>query len=311
MKGGISRLGVLPFFYECWQEEFLMFDIIEKVQECLKVDDPKSALSIVMKVPDELLRRELFHSLRGDIFCHQLRFNEACAEYEKAIALAGNWPPPYNGLGNALVELGEYSKALAAFDIAVKLAPEQGEFAFNRGQLRLLLGEWSGAKADYEARLLSPTFEAHPDIARRPPWLGQAVLGQRILLYWEQGQGDTVQFVRYARLLEDQGASLIIEAQDTLLRLLRHNFPKAQVIRGDDNLPDFDLRAALPSLPWIYGESPETPYAQCPYLVAPAGLRSAPAAKVAGRRIGLVWAGNPNHINDKQRSIPQETLLEL
>ncbi len=283
----------------------------KKVFEALEAKNPALALKVLEKIDPPGLPRQLYYSLRGEIFTHQMLFDRAVSEYQKAVAFSPDFAPAYNGLGNALIELADYDRALAAFDQAVQLAPDVGEFAFNRGQLRLLRGDWSGAKADYERRLLSPSFQVHIDIARRPAWVGSAVAGQRVLLYWEQGHGDTLQFVRYAHRLEALGARVIIEAQNPLLRLLRASFPKAEVIGSGDALPEFDLRAAIPSLPWIFGELPGAVYAPTPYLTAPGEV--APLGLVAGRpcAVGLVWAGNPNHINDKQRSLPQERLLEL
>jgi tetratricopeptide (TPR) repeat protein len=288
-----------------------MLELEKKVFEALKVKNPALALKIVEKSDPLYLSRPLYYSLRGDIFTHQILFDRAVSEYQKALTLTPDFASAHNGLGNALIELADYDRALAAFDRAVQLAPNIGEFAFNRAQLRLLRGDWSGAKADYERRLLSPDFQVHADIARRPAWVGSAVGGQRVLLYWEQGHGDTLQFVRYAHRLEALGARVIIEAQKPLLRLLRASFPKAEVIGSGDVLPEFDVRAAIPSLPWIFGELPAAVYAPSPYLAVPGEV--APLGLVAGRACsaGLVWAGNPNHINDKQRSLPQEAVLEL
>ncbi len=285
-----------------------MRGIIDLVQDCLGDGQFSKALRHLEQSEEKASRRELYHSLRGDVFSKQFLFEKACIEYRKAIELSTQWAPPYNGLGNALVELGDYDRALVAFDTALTLAPNIGEFALNRGQLRLLLADWSGAKTDYEARLLSPTFQVHPDIGRQPAWLGGATAGKRILLYWEQGQGDTLQFIRYARRLEAEGAKLIIEAQDTLIRLLQFNFPNAWVISGRDQLPEFDFRAAIPSLPWLYGETPETVWGWEAYLAAPTRLDLSEFGQGNSLKIGMVWAGNPNHINDKQRSITLETL---
>lgn len=285
-----------------------MHHIIQTVLHCIETKEFSRALRFLESARKNELGCQIYHSLRGDIFCGQFLFAKACVEYQKAINEEKDWAPPYNGLGNALVELGQYQAALTAFDTALALAGDIGEIAFNRGQLRLLLGDWSGARADYEARLLSPAFKVHPDIARRPPWLGGDVTRKRLLLYWEQGLGDTLQFIRYARRLEAEGADLIIEAQDALIRLLRFNFPIAHVISGQEQLPEFDLRAALPSLPWLYGETPEAVYGATAYLSAPENIRIKELISGDKLKVGVVWAGNPKHINDNQRSIPIEIL---
>lgn len=288
-----------------------MHGLVNLIQDCIENSAFSKALRLLEASEEKITNKKIYYALRGDVFSGQFFFEKACLEYKKAIELEENWAPPYNGLGNALVELGQYKAALGAFDSAVALASDIGEFAFNRGQLRLLLGDWSGAKTDYEARLLSPSFKVHPDIAKRPAWLGDAVTDRRVLLYWEQGLGDTLQFVRYARRLEDDGAKLIIEAQDSLIKLLKFNFPAAEVIGGHERLPEFDLRAALPSLPWLYRETPQALYGATGYLSTPGNEAPLRLVEDKGFKVGLVWAGNPNHINDKQRSIKLEALVDI
>ncbi len=127
------------------------------------------------------------------------------------------------------------------------------------------------------------------------------------MLYWEQGHGDTLQFIRFAHLLTAAGMDLLLEVQTNLTRLLAQNFPRARFIGVSDALPIVDCRASIPSLPWLLGVTDES-LASGAYLSAPTKFNVQLANSPA---IGLVWAGNPNHINDKQRSISQETLLEL
>ncbi|WP_395831417.1 tetratricopeptide repeat protein [Elstera sp.] len=288
-----------------------MSEYISKIREAIEAKNFKLALSLLDRAPDKLISRALYYSLRADIFSYKLQFDRAASEAEKAISLEPNWAPPYNIFANALVELGQYSAARTAFDTAVTLAPHVGEFTFNRGQLKLLTGDWTGARGDYESRLLSSAFNIHSEIAAQPAWLGEPVKEKRLLLYWEQGQGDTIQFVRYVQNLEGNGNHVILEVQNSLCRLMQASFPNAQVISSGDALPAFDLRAAIPSLPWLLGETPDKLYAPQSYLAVPNEVRHLVRPAAAEISVGLVWAGNPSHINDRQRSILPETFLSL
>lgn len=236
-----------------------------------------------------------------------LNFPCALAEILKALHSAPDWAPAYNIQGNILTELGQFDEARVSFDRAVALAPEVPEFRFNRAQLLFLLEDWQAAVQDYEGRLHSPLFQPHADIAAYPLWRGKIEAGQRLLLYWEQGHGDTLQFIRFAHLLTAGGMDLVLEVQTSLARLLAQSFPRARFIGASEALPIVDCRASIPSLPWLLGVTPNS-LPRGAYLSSPTDpsfqLANSPA-------IGLVWAGNPNHINDKQRSISQETLLEL
>ena len=59
-----------------------------------------------------------------------------------------------------------------------------------------------------------------PPSFRQPLWDGSSIQGQTILLFAEQGLGDTLQFIRYAPLVQQQGTTVIVQCQEPLLRLL-------------------------------------------------------------------------------------------
>lgn len=249
---------------------------------------------------------EYFHALTSEVFLREFNLPRALTEIDRAISGAPSWAPAHNIRGNILTELARFDEALASFNHAIGFAPQVGEYRFNRGQLLLLLGRWSEARDDYEFRLNSPLFQPTPEVAARPLWRGESNPSDRVLLYWEQGQGDTLQFVRFAQRLIDIGIPVTLEVQDSLSKLIAQSFPTAEVIGSRDPLPDFTYRASLPSLPWLLGVSPDTIAPQVYLHATPdpvlAGQLSRPA-------VGLVWAGNPNHVNDRQRSIAQADLL--
>ncbi len=265
------------------------------------------ALKQIDKLGLRELQPEYYYALRAETFVRDFNFSCALAEILKALHNAPDWAPAYNIQGNILTELGQFDDARLSFDRAVSLAPEVPEFRFNRAQLLFLLGDWQAAAQDYEGRLDSPLFQPHADIAAYPLWRGKIEQGKILLLYWEQGHGDTLQFIRFAHLLMAGGMDLVLEVQTNLTRLLAQSLPRARFIGASDALPIVDCRASIPSLPWLLGVTPNSLPGGA-YLSAPTESNLQFANNPA---IGLVWAGNPNHINDKQRSIPQEALLEI
>jgi hypothetical protein len=140
-----------------------------------------------------------------------------------------------------------------------------------------------------------------------------------ILLHAEQGLGDTLQFIRYAPLVQQRGGEVVVECQETLLPLLATCPGIDQLVARGAPLPAFDTHAPLLSLPGILGTTLTTIPANIPYLTADPGLReqwrhelsslgdAAPLGD-AGRRpafkVGIAWQGNPQYPNDRQRSIP-------
>jgi FkbM family methyltransferase len=149
----------------------------------------------------------------------------------------------------------------------------------------------------------------------RPVWAGQDLSGKSILLHWEQGIGDMIQFLRYANYVKARGATVLVWTATAALKNLARGFPGVDIVLGpDERSPDFDYYIYLLSLPRVFGTDINTIPAEVPYLqVEPERVaRLAPFLGQPGpRRIGLVWAGNPRHPNDRYRSIPLESLAPL
>jgi glutathione S-transferase len=140
-----------------------------------------------------------------------------------------------------------------------------------------------------------------------PLWLGREPLaGRTILLHAEQGFGDTLQFVRYAKRVSDLGATVLLEVQAPLKRLLSDIEGIAQVLARGEPLPRFDLHCPLMSLPLAFGTALSTIPADIPYLRAPADRVARWHARLGERRslrVGIAWAGISLHKNNHQRSI--------
>jgi len=152
-------------------------------------------------------------------------------------------------------------------------------------------------------------------LAATPVWAGAAIEGKRLLIHAEQGQGDSIQFVRYARLARRRGAYVILECQERLLRLFANQpEPLADIIVDRNTpMPAFDLRVPMLSLPACFGTDFDSIPAVPSYLAPVPGQRFDLPPPPAGRRLklGLVWAGNPSHHQDKLRSCPLEALRPL
>jgi hypothetical protein len=146
-------------------------------------------------------------------------------------------------------------------------------------------------------------------------WLGQQDLaGKTILLYAEQGLGDTLQFVRYVPLVAARGARVILEVQKPLLKLMQTLAGGAQVLAKGDPLPDFDFHCPLLSLPLAFKTTLATIPAPGAYLSSdPAREQEwrAMLGPARGPRVGLAWSGNPAHKNDHNRSIAFDKFAEM
>jgi tetratricopeptide (TPR) repeat protein len=243
------------------------------------------------------------HSNRGRSLAALGRHQEAIAAYEAGLALEPRLAGIHSNLGRTLVALNQHEEALLRFARARELDPEDAQHPLSLGVSRLALGEYAAGWPDYEARWRSPRYPL-PRTYPQPRWDGSAdVAGKTIFLYFEQGLGDTIQFVRYAPLLAERGARVVLEAPKGLLRLFRSLEGVADLLGPGDPPPDFDFHAPLLSLPLAFQTRIENIPGRVPYLNA--------AAVRTETSIGLCWAGNPGNSNDQNRSIPLRELIPL
>ncbi|HYV36862.1 MAG TPA: hypothetical protein VE988_14230, partial [Gemmataceae bacterium] len=189
---------------------------------------------------------------------------------------------------------------------AVRLNPQFAEAYFNRATPRLLQGDFLGGWADYEWRWRRPAYPPPP--FRQPLWDGSPLAGKTILLWAEQGLGDTFQFIRYAPLVKERGGNVIVACQAAVTRLLRSCAGIDRLIAKENAAAtDFDVYAPLMSLPAIFKTTLTTIPAAVPYLAADAKLVEhwrEQLGSCAGLKIGIAWQGNPEYGNDRQRSLP-------
>jgi hypothetical protein len=172
------------------------------------------------------------------------------------------------------------------------------------GQALLLAGDFDRGLEEMEWRWRLPGVSLCP--FPQPLWDGSPLEGRRILLWAEQGLGDTLQFVRYAAPLHERGARVSLECQPALPRLLRGAAGADEVIPYGAPLPDFDLHAPPQRLPWIMRTRLESIPNCVPYVAVDPDLVEQWRERVAshrGHKVGLVWAGNRQQVNDRFRSL--------
>ena len=245
------------------------------------------------------------HVNRGNTL---LRFNrpaEALASYDKALAIMPGHGSILTNRGHALRRLDRPQEALTDLEAALAKTPDFPEAHFETALARLTLGEFSAGWKEYEWRWKTGSFANQRRAFRQPLWLGgEPLSGKTILLHAEQGFGDTIQFIRYARLVAGLGARVICEVQPELVPLLSQ-LEGVEIVARGDALPAFDLHCPLLSLPLAFGTDAASIPAGIPYLGAPAA-RVARWRERLGQvapRAGFVWSGSAAHKNDANRSI--------
>jgi predicted TPR repeat methyltransferase len=236
-------------------------------------------------------RAETYYNL-GIVLKEKGLFNEAISAYQKAIQLNPDSVDAYNNSGIALQDNRQIEEAIASYQKALTIDPDDAVTHWNLSQVLLLSGNFKDGWKEYEWRLRVKDF-CRTDF-RRPLWDGSDISGRTILLEAEQGFGDTIQFVRYASLVAQSGAKVIVGCPKELTSLLQNVDGVQQAISHGERLPQFDLYCPIPSLPFIFGTTSESIPAKIPYINAAPLLVSRWRNKLKDDdsvKIGLVWAG--------------------
>ncbi|KJH65921.1 tetratricopeptide repeat protein [Chromobacterium violaceum] len=217
-----------------------------------------------------------------------------------------------NLLGLALREQGRDEEAGLAWEQGLASAPDHRRLRQNLGYLQLARGDWAAGWAHHEARLESAVYPALPS----PRWQGESLAGRRLLVLFEQGYGDAIQFSRYLNPLLEQGAARVVAlCREPLLPLFSQQWPQVEWLAMGGGypaaFPPHDCHVFSMSLPWALRAF--SPRAEQAYLRADPALRQSWRARLpAGRKIGLVWRGRAEHPFDHCRSLPgPEALLPL
>ena len=286
------------------------------------------------------------HSNYGNVLAELNRLQDADASYKKAIALKPDYAEVYNNRGATLKAMRQLEEALRCFDKALAVKPNYAEAFYNRGNLLKEMGRLDEALASYDnAIALNVDYaNAHfnkastllmggsilpglslyewrkrsePPTGNRqysqPVWLGgETLAGKTILVHWEQGLGDTLQFCRYVCLLEQAGAKVLFAPQKSLRRLMRSLSPTVEIVDEADPALAFDVHCPLLSLPLAFKTDLASIPGKTPYLGVEDGLVERWRERIGrhGFKVGICWQGATSKI-DAGRSFPLAALYPI
>jgi len=265
---------------------------------------PDDAIALIGRVIQLSPNPEAYSNL-GVALREKGQLDLAIDAHRSALRLKGDYADAWRNLGAALNAKGLFDEAMVAFRSALQIKPDFADVHFNLGILLLLRSDFANGWPEYEWRW---KLQSQLTSAPRGPgqWDGSELHGQTILLYGEQGIGDTVQFVRYVPLVVQRGGRVIVECQPELTRLLERFAGVERIVVTGQPRPQFDQHCALLSLPRMFSTNIDSIPARIPYINADPRLvedwkrRFGPKQAA---RVGLAWAGRATHRNDRNRSI--------
>ena len=279
----------------------------------LAVGDPNNAVAAHEKAIALEPGLAAAHNNLGTALQAQDRLDRATTAFARAVELQPDLAEAWSNLGHSLLALNKTADAMAAYRKARRLEPGSPEVAFSECLVHLVNGNLLEAWEDYERRwdLKARKLQRRPP-KTRPAWDGrESLAGRSIVVFSEQGLGDTFQFARYVPLLAKRGARVHVVVQPSLQSLIGRIEGVQSVGTVDGPWPDCDFYCPLLSLPRAFGTDLSSIPAKVPYLAArPDQVQKAAMwlASAGKRRIGAVWSGNPVHFNDRNRSMPISVL---
>ncbi len=254
----------------------------------------------------------------GSVLWASGQSDRAREQYLQALRIKPDSASAYSNLGALLHDVADLDGALNHYEKALRIDPMHPEARFGRGLALLAYGQYREGWMLYETGLGKRSLRGLNKF-RTKPWNGLPAPDKRLVIWSEQGLGDTLQFIRYAPLCRERVGKVIVLCPKPLVRLLK-SCPGVDDVHTTVQTASFDEQVAMMSLPYVFGTTLETIPAQTPYLRVDPELKRKWAQKleaIPGMKVGLVWAGNARetqvnaNLLDRRRSLHlrQMTLL--
>lgn len=272
-----------------------------------KFDQSIEIIEKAIKINPDL---DFLHSNLGLQLRNKKETLKAIECFKKALSIkqtAETW----GMLGGCYGELRDLNEAEKCFLESLNINPKHAAAHVDLASIYHLKGEWERSWPEYEWRneLYEQTKFWEKIYDPKTKWNGKDDISQkRILIHSEQGTGDLIHFFRYVKFLKEKGAFVILHCWDSLKSLLESyvdeiyvkdpsEIPIFTARNSDFDIPKYDFQCSIISLPYLLQlkHIPTEPYLSCKTTFNVQDYSNY-------LKIGIVWAGNPQHPNDATRS---------
>jgi tetratricopeptide (TPR) repeat protein len=243
---------------------------------------------------------------------------EAREILEGALHMEPSHAGAISNLGTILYGSGKIGEALEQYNRALVIAPKSRRALFGKSMALLTLGEYREGWNLYESGLGHHYLRGVNQFAGVKSWDGKPAPHKHLLIWHEQGLGDSLQFIRYAEMCKQRVGKISVLCQKPLVRLFKAlPFIDDAFDAPQEGRSHFDEHVAMMSLPHVFDTVLETVPGAVPYLRVDPEIQAKWASKFAGSagmKVGLVWAGGSHEgvvnaaLMDKQRSVGLERM---
>lgn len=295
----------------------LSAESLNNLNNCLTaLHRDKEALTFILKACDIEPDNAIYLANKGVTLHNLKRYEEALGAYQEAARADAHYAPALSNMGNTLSALKQTSQAIAAYDRSIEIDPNYFNAFWNKSLAQLLLGNYDEGLQNYEYRWLREGADPylHPNIPKLTSL--EEAIKKKVLVWSEQGYGDTLQFCRYIPLLIEMGVKVVLETQAPLIPLLKNQFdcPVTQIGQAHETV---DFQIPLGSLPLLFKTTIDTIPANVPYLKVSnkkiAEWKTMLCLKQDKPNIGIACSGNIKFDleHGNTRPIPLELLGRL
>lgn len=289
--------------------------LLRRIRVCLLAERHDQAVETCRRVLKAFPGQRQAASHLGDALVALQHYAPAIDCYQAMLAAAPDDAENWVNLGNVLRHDGQLGAALDAYRRALSLRPAFAEAHMEHALCLLSDGQFAAGWAAFEWRWETRQLRPHYLKDATPPWLGDVDLsGKTILLWAEQGLGDTLQFARFVPRIADRAKRVVLRVPTALKTLLQTLDSRVTVVDERETLPPHDCHCPLMSLPHALGLDRPDDFRCAPYLRPPAEMPSAWSERLGvrrGPRVGVAWAGRQIGTTNPTRDVPLARLARL
>jgi tetratricopeptide (TPR) repeat protein len=193
----------------------------------------------------------------------------------------------------------QIDQAIVIYKNIIAYSPEYEQAKFGLAMSYLLKGDFDNAWPYY----MHHVNKTNPHSLQLLTFLNtHSIAGKKIILHYQGGLGDSIHFIRYAQILKELGATIIVQIQKELVQLFSACPYIDTIITTVPKDNAYDAYVSIMALPALFKSNEKTIPRNIPYLFPDTTLISLWKRKIKKDntiKIGICWQASIQ--NDSSR----------